>query len=204
MGGVLNLAILPHRLVFQMRRLFHSTPPPWRVQRPPKLPSRGAPGRCPVSPQLLALFGCLIGMVALARLWWRPAPAPLLIPRVIAQSWKERNLSAKYERLTGTWRDLNPTWRYTFFDDNDCLLYVTKRFPQYVDAYLALKKPVERSDLFRYLWLLGDGGMWADIDTEALAPLDSVFLPNDTLVVSVEAENSALGGYYRTPHFEPV
>lgn len=82
--------------------------------------------------------------------------------------------------------------------------YVRSRFPQYLEPYLALKKPVERSDFFRYLWLLGDGGMWADIDTEALAPLDSVLLPNDTLVVSIEAENltfaaASIGRYGRWP-----
>lgn len=97
-----------------------------------------------------------------------------------------------------------PSWRYVFFDDQDCLDYVTRRFPEYLKAYLALKKPVERSDFFRYLWLLGDGGMWADIDTEALAPLESALLSNDTLVVSIEVDNmgpeaAAVGRYGRWP-----
>ena len=81
------------------------------------------------------------------------------------------------------------SWQYKLFDDGECLEYVSRHFSQYFDVYVTLHKPVERSDFFRYLWLLGDGGMWADIDTEALSPLDQLLHCNDTLVVGIERDH---------------
>lgn len=50
-----------------------------------------------------------------------------------------------------SWRRLNPGWEIRFYDDEACLEFVSREFPEYLDAYRALPKHVERSDFFRYM-----------------------------------------------------
>lgn len=45
-----------------------------------------------------------------------------------------------------------------FYDDHDCLDFVKREFPEYLDAYRRLSKDVERSDFFRWVeaqWVAG-------------------------------------------------
>ncbi len=50
-----------------------------------------------------------------------------------------------------SWRRLNPGWEIRFYDDEACLEFVSREFPEYLAAYRALPKHVERSDFFRYM-----------------------------------------------------
>jgi hypothetical protein len=46
-------------------------------------------------------------------------------------------------------------------------------FTEYLQAYTALPKAVERADFFRYLVILRHGGMYADTDVECMMPIDT-------------------------------
>ena len=115
-------------------------------------------------------------------------PAPLMIPRVIHQTYKSRAVPDGVRPLMASWTQLNPGWEMRFYDDAMCRQFVRAEFPEYYDAYLALPKDVERSDFFRYLVVLHTGGVYADIDTECRRPLDEFLRTTDTLVVGWEGE----------------
>jgi hypothetical protein len=55
-----------------------------------------------------------------------------------------------------SWRRLNPGWEIRFYDDEACLEFVSREFPEYLEAYRVLPKHVERSDFFRYMVRLHD------------------------------------------------
>ena len=65
--------------------------------------------------------------------------------------------------------------------------------PDVIEAYFSLPIPILKADFFRYLLLLARGGVYADIDTEALRPAH-LWLPetspSDTvgLIVGIEAD----------------
>ena len=111
-----------------------------------------------------------------------------LIPRLIHQTYKSRDVPEAARRMMATWTDRNPTWRVRFYDDAACVSFVRSEFPEYYDAYVSLPKDVERSDFFRYLVVLRLGGIYADVDTECAAPLDTFLRPRDALVVGWEGE----------------
>ena len=115
-------------------------------------------------------------------------PAPLMIPRVIHQTYKSSAVPDGVRPLMASWTALNPGWVMRFYDDATCRQFVRAEFPEYYDAYLALPKDVERSDFFRYLVVLHTGGVYADIDTECRRPLDEFLRTTDTLVVGWEGE----------------
>ena len=48
-----------------------------------------------------------------------------------------------------SWRRENEDWEIRFYDDAACLSFVQREFPEYLEAYKALPKDVERSDFFR-------------------------------------------------------
>ncbi|MCJ1389391.1 hypothetical protein MMC18_002248 [Xylographa bjoerkii] len=73
------------------------------------------------------------------------------------------------------WDEMNPTWRHEVLTDGGCDEYVRDRFaarPDIVNVFTGLKDNILRADLIRYLVLLGDGGVYSDIDTESLKPID--------------------------------
>ena len=115
-------------------------------------------------------------------------PIPLMIPRIIHQTYKTSDVPDRVKGLMRTWAEKNPGWKIRFYNDAECYKFVEREFPEYYDAYVSLPKDVERSDFFRYLIVLHTGGVYADIDTECRQPMDSYLRSTDTLVVGWENE----------------
>ncbi|KAE8155101.1 nucleotide-diphospho-sugar transferase [Aspergillus avenaceus] len=108
------------------------------------------------------------------------------IPRKIWQSWKVDPLEFEERDLlvARSWTSKNPGHRYEVLTDQNDLYYVETHFgpegfnrPDIVDTYRSLAAPIIKADLLRYLIMYVDGGVWADIDVEALRPLDR-FIPD--------------------------
>lgn len=71
--------------------------------------------------------------------------------------------------------------------------YLYRGAPDVIEAYDALPKPILKADFFRYLILLARGGVYSDIDTEALRPAwqwvpDDLALEKYGLVIGIEAD----------------
>jgi mannosyltransferase OCH1-like enzyme len=125
-----------------------------------------------------------------------------IFPRKIWQTWKVNPLEFE-ERdsvRARSWTSMNPGYRYEVLTDGNDLHYVETNFgpgglnrPDIVDVYRSLTAMIIKADLLRYLVMYIEGGVYADIDVEALKPVDS-FIPshidesNVDLVVSVEID----------------
>jgi mannosyltransferase OCH1-like enzyme len=106
-------------------------------------------------------------------------------PRKIWQSWKVDPLGFEdrdTERAR-TWMQKNPHHRYEVLTDNNALDYVEEYFgpsgfnrPDIVYTYKTLNARIIQADLLRYLIMYVDGGLYTDIDVEALRSVDH-FLP---------------------------
>ncbi|KAK3292906.1 nucleotide-diphospho-sugar transferase [Chaetomium fimeti] len=107
-------------------------------------------------------------------------PSSLLkqsFPTKIWQSWKDDSEDPT-ERTVGfphQWRVVNPTWRYERITDGNIDAYVGERFaktdPALVDVFTALSDTILKADFLRYLILLREGGVWADIDVYPHRPV---------------------------------
>lgn len=130
-------------------------------------------------------------------------------PKKIWQSWKVDSVHFEdrdIERVR-TWTTLNPRHQYEVLTDDNAETYVQYHFgpagfnrPDIVSTYMALSQPSTRiiqADLLRYLILYADGGVWADIDVEAIRPIDS-FIPRGfdeseiSMIVGIETDEPAL------------
>lgn len=106
-------------------------------------------------------------------------------PRKIWQSWKVNPFDFEEGDLTcaKTWTSKNPGYRYEVLTDSNDLDYVETHFgpdglnrPDVVYMYKSLTAQIIKADLLRYLVMYVEGGVYADIDVEALKPIDR-FIP---------------------------
>ncbi|OAL71098.1 hypothetical protein A7D00_4761 [Trichophyton violaceum] len=97
------------------------------------------------------------------------------VPSKIWQTAKHANLSSEYTDMSNTWIVKNPSFRHELLTDESSDDYVRSRYPgsNTVALYTRLKIPILRADLLRYLILLTEGGIWADLDTTCEEPVSN-------------------------------
>ena len=116
-----------------------------------------------------------------------------MIPRVIHQTWRDADLPAPFAQLAETWRRHHPAWQWRLWTDADNRAFVAARFPDMLPLYDRYPHPIQRVDMVRYLILHSHGGLFVDLDFEALGPLDP-HLASDCVFGAEPAENCAAHG----------
>jgi mannosyltransferase OCH1-like enzyme len=106
-------------------------------------------------------------------------------PKKIWQTWKVDPLSFEERESTRarSWIEKNPNYRYEVLTDQNDLQYVESNFgpngfnrPDIVFTYRSLTAKIVKADLLRYLIMYVDGGLYADIDVQALRSIQH-FIP---------------------------
>ena len=114
----------------------------------------------------------------------------MTIPKILFQTWKNKNLSEDFKKYSETWKKHNPDFEYRFYTDIDIYKFIYISYPQYIDLYENLAT-IEKIDMFRYLVIHYHGGVYIDIDTECINPIGPLL---DLF------ENSIITGYeYNIP-----
>ncbi|KAK5358833.1 hypothetical protein LTR20_010798 [Exophiala xenobiotica] len=135
-------------------------------------------------------------------------------PKKIWQTWKVDPLDFEERDLTTarTWLLKNPQHRYEVLTDQNDLYYVETYYgpagfnrPDIVRTYRSLTTKIVKADLLRYLIMYAEGGLYTDIDVEALKPIGR-FIPSRynerdvDMIIGVEIDqpefknHSILGG----------
>lgn len=106
-------------------------------------------------------------------------------PPKIWQTWKVDPLRFEERDLekARSWTEKNPDWRYEVLTDGNDLRYVEYHYgpegfnrPDIVAFYRDVTASIIKADLLRYLIMYAEGGVYADIDVEAMKPM-SKFIP---------------------------
>eukprot|EP00727_Mastigamoeba_balamuthi_P014206 m51a1_g9408 hypothetical protein (318) ;mRNA; r:309388-310617 len=96
--------------------------------------------------------------------------------RVLHQTWKTREVPAWAEGIRATWlRVHGAAWAFRVYGDDDNRALVRRVFPWALAAY-DMARGVVKSDLTRAAYLYEYGGVYADMDVEALKPLDALLV----------------------------
>jgi mannosyltransferase OCH1-like enzyme len=96
------------------------------------------------------------------------------IPKIIWQTYKTKTLPQEAKRLQKTWIAQNPDYAYSLWDDNDIARYIHKRWNYDTECFFhALPLGVMKADLWRYLILATEGGVYSDVDSQCCSPIDS-------------------------------
>lgn len=145
---------------------------------------------------LIAMAICICIAMALAllgALYANTSAIPRRIPRRIMQTWKTRALSARMREITQTWELANRGYVYRLYDDDECRRLIEVKFgPRVVAAYDAIEAGAFKADMWRYCALYVHGGVYVDLDTLCIGPIDSIIEPAAELVVPVDLDSRNL------------
>jgi len=110
------------------------------------------------------------------------------IPKNIYQLVSDKkNISPKFVKNIQFLKDLNPGWNHILMDDTDMIAYLQKYCPQsIITAYNSInpKYGAARADLFRYILIYLEGGVYFDIKSICKFPLDFILKKDDEYILS--------------------
>lgn len=125
----------------------------------------------------------------------------LTIPKIIFQTWKTHTVPEKWKTSPLSIKTFMPHWNYVLFDDQDNFKFVQKHFPEYVDFFNQLKYPIQKADFIRYCFLFVNGGVYADLDIEFIAPIDDLFLnTSNSIYFSNDTNDKDVLYLLKAPH----
>ena len=133
--------------------------------------------------QLSLLFCFLLASVILAfyktEAGRSPARGPPF-PRRLLQTWKSTtDLPPRFHYWRSSWLRYHPTWRHDFWDDAANRAFVAQHFAWFLPTYDSYEKEICRADAVRYCYLYQYGGVYADMDFEALRSLEPLLTQYD-------------------------
>jgi len=123
------------------------------------------------------------------------------IPKIIIQTWKDNNIPDRYIPHIESLKDMNPSYQYMYFTDNDIDVFLKKNYPEYYKTYNELPVFIQKIDFFRYIAVYHYGGFYFDLDMTGLKPLDDELLthdsvfPIDTIITDDNCTQSRYKGY---------
>jgi mannosyltransferase OCH1-like enzyme len=113
-----------------------------------------------------------------------------MIPRIIHQSWKVKQVPERWQGFQESWRRNHPGYEHRFWTDEDNRDFIARTYPEFVSVYDGYRHPVSRADLARVLVVHHHGGVYADLDCESIRPLDDL-LSKHQLVFGLEPASHA-------------
>jgi hypothetical protein len=107
------------------------------------------------------------------------------ISKIIHQTWKTEKVHARFREHIRSWIQRNPGWEYKFWTNDDCRNLIETKYPKYLAMYDSYPQNIQRADAIRYFILDAYGGVYADLDFEALKPFDGL-IRGHSLVIGQE------------------
>jgi mannosyltransferase OCH1-like enzyme len=124
-----------------------------------------------------------------------------VFPKIIHQTWKDEKVPAFLAPCQESWKRLNPSWEYRLWTDADNDALVRDEFPSLLDLYRSLPRAIHRADFARVLYLWRFGGLYVDLDIEALRSADELL--DDHSPRFMRNGSAAPRRSYATPRWRP-
>lgn len=114
-------------------------------------------------------------------------PLGVGIPKIIHQTFASRDLPEVLAANVRAIQEMNPTWKHVLYDDADVEHFIRENYgEQMLACYARIDRRygAARADLFRYLLLYRVGGVYLDIKSTTIRPLDETLRPDDSYILS--------------------
>lgn len=98
-----------------------------------------------------------------------------MIPKIIWQTheWEYENLPDNFKKASMTWKNLNPTWEYRYSSAVERAKQVQEFSSELYKFYPFMNK-VTQADVWRYIIVYTNGGIYSDMDSVCTASLESI------------------------------
>lgn len=94
------------------------------------------------------------------------------IPKIIIQTWKDKDIPEKYHKDIETVKNFNPDYTYIYFTDEDIENFLKNNYPEWYETYQKLPVKIQKIDFFRYIAIYHYGGFYFDLDITCNKCLD--------------------------------
>jgi glycosyltransferase involved in cell wall biosynthesis len=126
------------------------------------------------------------------------------IPKIIHQTWKDKNLPPYLAALQRTWQEHHPEWEFKLWTDADNRDFLAEHYPWFLPIYDGYDRSICRVDAVRYFWLYHYGGVYVDLDFECLSSIDPL-LTGRSLVLSLEPQAHTIENHKaKTQNFSEI
>ena len=114
------------------------------------------------------------------------------LPSTIWMTYKTKKLPRQCTECYNTWESKNSTFKMMLYDDNDIQTYLKTEWDEdLLDFYNHFPVGVMKADLWRYCILATEGGVYSDIDSVCVLPINDWFaniniITDDILLIGLE------------------
>ena len=116
-----------------------------------------------------------------------------MIPKIIWQTYEcdYKDLPTKALEFSNSWKKENPDWEYRYVSGLERSEFVLNNFgKEWFDIYNSYKANVLRADLWRYMCLYINGGLYADLDIVCNDSIKNFFDLDNSFIASTEPDGS--------------
>ena len=111
-----------------------------------------------------------------------------MIPKILYQTWDTRIFPIDVQHRFIKMRKNYAGYEYRFFLDQDMDDFVKTHYPGKIwECYRKLNVIVAKADFWRYLVLYKWGGVYLDMDSDMLLPLDELIREDDDAIIAAES-----------------
>jgi mannosyltransferase OCH1-like enzyme len=112
-----------------------------------------------------------------------------MIPKIIWQTYEcdYKDLPPMALQCAISWQEQNPDWEYRYVSAKERADFVLNNFgDEWFNIYKSYKANVLRADLWRYMCLYINGGLYSDLDIKCNKPIEKFFDLNNNFIASEE------------------
>ena len=110
-----------------------------------------------------------------------------IFPKMIYQTWSTKTLPSSIQSSIDTMMQVNSNYGYQLFDDADMLSFIESNYDSsVVECFNSLRVGAAKADLWRYLILYKQGGIYLDVDSTIYGKLDDLIRDDGCSVISRE------------------
>lgn len=109
------------------------------------------------------------------------------IPKVIYQTWKTKDLHPNCIAVRDSIQELNPDYSMVLYDDDEMDEFIKTNFNEFIySCYSQLNVGAAKADFWRYCVLYINGGVYLDIDSDIIRPLEELIRGDEQCIITRE------------------
>lgn len=124
------------------------------------------------------------------------------IPRKLHQTWKSNAIPPAWIAHQTSWQTLHTHWSYRLWTDEDNRQLIAEHYPWFLPTYDQFPRDIQRVDAAKYFILYHHGGLYVDLDSQALRTIDDL-LTDGGVVVSRTPDGVIDGAFLASPPKHP-
>jgi mannosyltransferase OCH1-like enzyme len=112
-----------------------------------------------------------------------------MIPKIIWQTYKlpKEQLMPYMIDAMNTWIDLNPDYEHRYISDEDALSFIKQHYDkEWFDIFVNVPLGVMRGDIIRYMLIYTYGGVYSDLDTLCIEPINKWMIKEYDMIICPE------------------